>query len=180
MPSGLKTGVHYNPQGTGRFPRRRAAQPYHRAGPVGGVDHGSQGTGPARRHPADRQVHPHGVEDQAEALVSPPRTKASAHSDRLHIACIPGDVGSREVSADGSELVEEAGPENDETPSGEGVSSFPVTDFQEESVDVSSGGGGNCTRVPRSVGEGLYARSRFFDCRPGSPNRQGLFRLSSP
>ena len=40
------------------------------------------------------------------------------------------------------------GPKNEKTPSGEGVSSFLVTDFQELSVDVSSGGGGNCTRVP--------------------------------
>jgi hypothetical protein len=37
-------------------------------------------------------------------------------------------------------------PVNEKTPSEEGVFSFPVTDFQEESVDVSSGGGGNCTR----------------------------------
>jgi hypothetical protein len=41
-----------------------------------------------------------------------------------------------------------------------------------------SGGGGNCTRVPRSFGDGLYVRSRSFDCRPGSPDRQGLFWLS--
>jgi hypothetical protein len=33
-------------------------------------------------------------------------------------------------------------------PSGEGVSSSLVTDFQEVSVDASSGGGGNCTRSP--------------------------------
>ena len=32
--------------------------------------------------------------------------------------------------------------ENEKTPSEEGVSSFLVTDFQEESVDVSYGGGG--------------------------------------
>ncbi len=101
-----------------------------------------------------------GIEDQAEALASLPRTNASANVDRLHIACIRGDVGSREASPDGSEPVGEAGPENEKTPSGEGVSSSGVTDFQELSVDVSSGGGGNCTRVPRSVSEGLYVRSR--------------------
>ena len=40
-----------------------------------------------------------------------------------------------------------------------------------------SGGGGNCTRVPRSIGDGLYVRSRSFDCRPQGPGRQGPVRL---
>lgn len=120
-----------------------------------------------------------GIEDQADALASLPRTNDSATSDRLHIACIRGGVLGQAESAAGSEAESEDGPGNEKTPSGEGVSSCCVSASQELAVDVSSGGGGNCTRVPRSVGEGLYARSRFFDCRPGSPNRQGLFRLSS-
>ena len=45
--------------------------------------------------------------------------------------------------------------------------------FRKLSVDVSSGGGGNCTRVPRSFGDGLYVRSRSFVCRPRGPDRQG-------
>lgn len=90
-----------------------------------------------------------GIEDQAEALASLPRTKASANSDRLHIDCIPGDVGSREVSAAGSDADGEAGPENEKTPSGEGVSSRCVSASQELAVDVSSGGGGNCMRIPQ-------------------------------
>jgi len=118
-----------------------------------------------------------GIEDQAEALAGLPRTKVSADSDRLHIACIPGGVQSREVSADGSEFEGEAGTENEKTPSGEGVSSLGVTDFQEESVDVSSGGGGNCTRVPRSFNDGLYVCSRSFNCRPQTPERQGVLWL---
>jgi hypothetical protein len=40
-----------------------------------------------------------------------------------------------------------------------------------------SGGGGNCTRVPRSVDDGLYVRIRSFDCRPRGPGRQGPLRL---
>ena len=39
-------------------------------------------------------------------------------------------------------------PVNAETPSGEGVSASVVADCQEQSVDVGSGGGGNCMRVP--------------------------------
>jgi hypothetical protein len=37
---------------------------------------------------------------------------------------------------------------NEKTPSEEWVSSFLFTDFHRVSVDVSSGRGGNCTRVP--------------------------------
>jgi len=42
-----------------------------------------------------------------------------------------------------------------------------------------SGGGGNCTRVPRSVGEGFYVRSRWFGCRRRGSGRQDPLRLSS-
>src|SRR5690242_12131509 len=40
-----------------------------------------------------------------------------------------------------------------------------------------SGGGGNCTRVPRSVSDGLYVRIQSFDCRPQGPDQQGPLRL---
>ena len=67
--------------------------------------------------------------------------------------------------------------ETKKTPSGEGVSSSPGTASQELAVDVRSGGGGNCTRVPRSVGDGIYVRIRSFACRPQVPDRQGPLRL---
>ncbi len=57
-----------------------------------------------------------------------------------------GGVLRRKVSADVRNSDREGKTKNDETPSEEEVSSFLVTDFQELSVDVSSGGGGNCTR----------------------------------
>jgi len=38
-----------------------------------------------------------------------------------------------------------------------------------------SGGGGNCTRVPGSVGSGVDVRSRSFVCRPRGCVRQGPF-----
>jgi hypothetical protein len=69
----------------------------------------------------------------------------------------------QKVSRADSNPDREGASENAKTPSEEGVSSFLVTDFQKASVDVSSGGGGNCTRVPRiatSAFVGTYAASR--------------------
>ena len=40
-----------------------------------------------------------------------------------------------------------------------------------------SGGGGNCTRVPRSFDDGLYVRSQSFECRPRGPDWRGPLRL---
>ena len=54
------------------------------------------------------------------------------------------------------------GSKNEKTPSEEGASSFLVTGFPQVSVGVSSGGGGNCTRVPES---------------PSLPDRQELIRM---
>lgn len=114
-----------------------------------------------------------GLEDQARALAALPA---------------PGTTWQRSGSAPGvaerhsstSADAHDSGvapPGNDETPSGEGVSSSVVADCQEQSVDVSSGGGGNCTRVPRSVSAGLYVRIHLFDCRPRVPRWQGSLEL---
>src|SRR5450631_3647247 len=50
--------------------------------------------------------------------------------------------------------------ETSKAPPEQGFTSSVVTDFQELSVEVISGGGGNCTRVPRPICAGLYVRSR--------------------
>ena len=110
-----------------------------------------------------------GTRARAEALAGLPAPNASQSVELSGMCRDSGGVQSQGVSP----AVSEGEPENEKTPSGEGVSSFLVTDFQEQSVDVSSGGGGNCTRVPRSFNVGLYVRSRSFDCRPGGPDRQG-------
>jgi len=83
-----------------------------------------------------------GMKDRARALgnLVPPNTCEPVSVSGM--CRDSGGVQSQEVSAAGSEAESEEAPENEKTPSGEGVSSFPVTDFQEESVDVSSGGGG--------------------------------------
>jgi hypothetical protein len=47
----------------------------------------------------------------------------------------------------------------------------------EKSQVAIDGGGGNCTRVPRSFDNGLYVRSRSFECQPRGPDRQGPLRL---
>lgn len=115
-----------------------------------------------------------GVEDQARALVSLPAPGGSAQ----RLSSAPAVVsGHASASADTNESGE-ARPVNDETPSGEGVSSSFVVACQEEANDLRSGGGGNCTRVPRGFDEGVYVRSRSFDCRRRGPDRQGPPRLS--
>jgi hypothetical protein len=94
----------------------------------------------------------------------------------VELAGIRPDLGGgvrQEHSAGDSDGDRKGEPENEKTPSEEGVSSFLAIDFQEVRVDVSIGGGGNCTRVPRSVDDGLYVCSRSFDCRPQGPDRQG-------
>jgi hypothetical protein len=58
---------------------------------------------------------------------------------------------SQEVSARESRGTFGQTVKNEETPSGEGASSFPVTHFHELFVDGTSGGGGNCTRSPGSA-----------------------------
>jgi integrase len=118
-----------------------------------------------------------GLEDQAAALAGLPLPKTCATANGSGIGRESGGASCLAASPLVSPPAANFGLGNEKTPSREGVSSSLVTDFQEMSVDVSSGGGGNCTRVPRSVGDGLYVRSRSFDCRPQGPGRQGPFRL---
>ena len=87
-----------------------------------------------------------GLQGQADALAGLPLPKACTNADWPGIGRVWGGVLSQEVSPPVSDDEPDEAPENEKTPSGEGVSSLGVTDFQELSVDVSSGGGGNCTR----------------------------------
>jgi site-specific recombinase XerC len=118
-----------------------------------------------------------GMEDRAEALGNLPTPKTYASAELSEIRRVSGGVLGQEVSAAGTEGGENGLPVNDETPSGEGVSSSLGVASQELAVDASYGGGGNCTRVPRPIDEGIYVRIRFFDCRPGRPNRRGRLWL---
>ncbi len=93
----------------------------------------------AQRRPDDDEVHPHRPGRSGAALASLPAPGAS--QERIRSA--PGVSGRHASAAADSNDSGDAPPGNDETPSEEGVSSFGVTDFQELSVDVSSGGGGN-------------------------------------
>jgi hypothetical protein len=118
-----------------------------------------------------------GMAERAEALAGLPSPNTSAFVALSEIRRVSGGVLGQEVSPGGSNGRHECEPENEKTPSTEGVSSFPGTDFKNLPVDLSSGGGGNCTRVPRSFGNGLYVRSRSFVCQPRGPDRQGPLRL---
>ncbi len=118
-----------------------------------------------------------GMRARADALAGLVAPNTCESAELSEIRRVSGGVQRQEVSADDRAAVGSPASRNEKTPSGEGVSSCCVTDFQEESVDVSSGGGGNCTRVPRSVRAGIYVCSQSFDCRPRSPDRQGLLRL---
>ncbi len=89
-----------------------------------------------------------GLQDQADALAGLPLPKTCTNADWPGIGRVSGGVLGQDVSADDSDDDPDDDPENEETPSREGVSSPSVTDFQEVSVDLISGGGGNCTRVP--------------------------------
>lgn len=115
-----------------------------------------------------------GLDDQARALTFLPAPGGLAQRLSSAPAVVPGHASA---AADAN-VTGETTPGNDETPSREGVSSSGVTDFQEKSVDVSSGGGGNCTRVPRFISEGVYVCSRCFDCRLKAPQRRGASSLN--
>ena len=118
-----------------------------------------------------------GMEDRADALAALPRTSVQAYADRLHIDCIPAGVLGQEVASGGTEGEGSGEPGNEKTPSEEGVSPSADAICQELAFGVSSGGGGNCTRVPRPVNEGVYVCSRNFDCRPWHPSRRGCLWL---
>jgi site-specific recombinase XerC len=85
-----------------------------------------------------------GLEDRARALAALP----APGSRQQRFSSAPGGSAGHASAAADTNGLGEAGSGNDETPSGEGVSSSVVSACQEEAFDVSSGGGGNCTRVP--------------------------------
>jgi integrase-like protein len=97
-----------------------------------------------------RYVHI-GMEDRAEALAGLPAPKTYQSVELSGICRVWGGALSQELSSDDSDDDPDDDPENDKTPCGKGVLSSGVTDFQELSVDVRRGGGGNCTRVPGSI-----------------------------
>src|SRR5208337_68837 len=84
-----------------------------------------------------------GLQDQADALAGLRLTKICTSADWTGIGRVSGDVLGKEDSAGDSEGDCEDEPENEKTPSGEGVSSCCVSASQDLAVDVSSGGGGN-------------------------------------
>jgi hypothetical protein len=118
-----------------------------------------------------------GMRARAEALAGLQYPKTCEPVELSEIRRVSGGVVRQKVSRADSNGDRNGASENEKTPSVEGVSSFLVTDFQEVSVDISSGGGGNCTRVPRSIGDGIYVCSQSFNCRPRGPVWRGPFRL---
>lgn len=89
-----------------------------------------------------------GMRARAEALAGLASPNACEDATVSEMCRDSGGVQSRGTSPAVSDGATKGEPENEKTPAGAGVSSCCVTDCQEESVDVSSGGGGNCTRVP--------------------------------
>jgi len=92
-----------------------------------------------------------GLEDQASALAGLPLPKASTNANGSGIGRVLGGALGQELASAGSDAEAADETANEKPPSGEGVMSFPVTASQELAFDVSSGGGGNCTRVPKST-----------------------------
>jgi hypothetical protein len=89
-----------------------------------------------------------GLDDQAKVLAGLPAPFASKISGGSGIGRDSGGALRQELSADDSDDDDDDLSGNEKTPSLEGVSSLLGTFSQELSVAVSSGGGGNCTRVP--------------------------------
>ena len=79
-----------------------------------------------------------GLEDQARALAALPAPGTTWQRS----GSAPGVSGRHSSTSADANDSGVSPPGNDETPSGEGVSSSVVSDCQEQSVDVSSGGGG--------------------------------------
>jgi site-specific recombinase XerD len=89
-----------------------------------------------------------GMRARVEALAGLQYPKTCEIVELSEIRRVSGGVVRQKVSRADSYGDREGGSENEKTPSREGVSSFPVADFQNVSADASDGGGGNCTRVP--------------------------------
>lgn len=83
-----------------------------------------------------------GIEDQAEALAGLPSPNAFQSVEMSGMRRDSGGVLGQEVSAGVSDAEPGERPENEKTPSGEGVFSCCVSASQELTFDVSSGGGG--------------------------------------
>ena len=117
-----------------------------------------------------------GMQDRADALGKLPAPGSGRRAEPSGMRRDWGSVACLGLSPGGTidSSVEVA--ENDETPSKEGVSSSLGVASQGLAFDASYGGGGNCTRVPRHFGEGIYVRSHRFNCRPMGPRRRGPFR----
>ena len=107
-----------------------------------------------------------GMEDRAEALGNLPARRIYASVELSGFGAAIWFRSFHRITATTTLMM---GRKIDKTPWGKGVLSWGVTDFQELSVDVRSGGGGNCTRVPRSFDNGLYVRSRSFDVSASRP-----------
>jgi hypothetical protein len=91
------------------------------------------------------------MEDRAKALAGLPAPKTYQSVEMSDICRKRGGVLSQKLSPDDSDDDPNGGGGNEKTPSWKEVSSSGVTEFQQISVDVSSGGGGNCTRIPNST-----------------------------
>lgn len=90
-----------------------------------------------------------GMKDRAKALGNLVAPDTFESVELSEIRRVSGGVLGQELSAAGTEPTQIAGPENEKTPSGEGVSSHCVSASQELAVDLSSGGGGNSSRLSR-------------------------------
>ena len=119
-----------------------------------------------------------GLQDQAEALAGPPNPNAYTTADELGIGWVSSGALGQELAAAVGEADPDAGLRNEQTPDCSGGCVVFCRKLSAAGNLHRSGGGGNCTRVPRRIGEGIYVRSRSFDCRPRRPERQGRLRLS--
>ncbi|WZO97478.1 hypothetical protein EP7_004513 [Isosphaeraceae bacterium EP7] len=90
-----------------------------------------------------------GMMDRARALGNLVTPDTSDSVELSGMCRVSGGVAGQEVSAAGSEDDEGEGFENEQTPGLPGFMSSSDAASQELAFGVSSGGGGNCTRVPR-------------------------------
>jgi hypothetical protein len=101
------------------------------------------------RHADIRQTAKHihiGMNAKAGALAGLVSPEACESVELSEICRDSGGALGQEVSPGVSDDTRHDGPENEKTPSRGGVSSQDDTASQRVSADVSSGGGGNCTR----------------------------------
>ncbi|MFM7592677.1 MAG: hypothetical protein ACKO85_12900, partial [Isosphaeraceae bacterium] len=87
-----------------------------------------------------------GLDDQAKALSGLPVPLRTPSEKWSEMGREIGGASCQSMAADGKSENRTEDSTNAATPSIEGVASPNVACFQEKSVDVSIGGGGNCTR----------------------------------